>query len=184
LGVALEITGTIAFKGNEVDCQNELAKKMFDELESYIKSLNFTKNDPFRKGHLIQVLHKAQEIFGYLPEEVQIFVAKKMNLHHSEVSGVISFYNFFTTTPKGKHKINICLGTACFVKGASKILEEFTNQLGIGPQEVTEDMEFSIDIVRCVGACGLAPVVVVGDRVYAKVTTSDVSKIIKDCKEA
>lgn len=180
----MEVTATVAFHNGHLDCQNELVQKMFDELDDYIKSLNFTKYDPFRKGHLIQVLHKAQEIFGYLPEEVQIFVAKKLNLHLSEVSGVISFYNFFSTTPKGKHKINICLGTACFVKGASKILEEFTNQLGIGPQEVTEDMEFSIDIVRCVGACGLAPVVTVGDRVYAKVTTGDVEKIIKDCKES
>jgi len=178
MGVALD-----DLQLTQKECHNELLEQMYNKLDDFISSLGIQKRDPFRKGHLIQVLHKAQEIFGYLPEEVQIFVAKKMNLHLSEVAGVISFYNFFTTTPKGKHQIHICLGTACFVKGAQRILEEFTEQLGIGPQEVTEDKEYSIDIVRCVGACGLAPVVTVRDRVYAKVTTGDVEKIIKECKE-
>jgi NADH-quinone oxidoreductase subunit E len=140
------------------------AKEMFEKLDLFIDSFEIDTTGTRRKGDLIRILHQAQQIFGYLPEEVQIHVAKKLNVHHSEVSGVISFYNYFTTEPRGKHNISVCMGTACFVKGADKILEEFEKELEIKAGQVTEDMEFSINIVRCIGACGLAPVVTIGKR--------------------
>lgn len=165
------------------NCQNVLAQEFYKKLDDYIQDLNIDLKDKRRKGNLIQVLHTAQHIFGYLPEEVQRHVARKLNLQHSEVSGVISFYNYFTTTPKGKNKISVCMGTACFVKGADKILEEFEKNLGIKAGQVTKDMEYSIDLVRCIGACGLAPVVTIGEKVYGRITKDDVKKILDEYKK-
>jgi len=161
----------------------ELPDDMYKILDEYIKGLVVTADDPRKKGYLIQVLHKAQSIFGYLPEEVQRFVAEKLFLHHSEVSGVISFYNFFTTVPKGKYNISICMGTACFVKGAEKVLNEFERILSIKSGGITEDKKYSLDVLRCLGACGLAPVVMVNSKVYGNVTTKMVGDIIADCKK-
>lgn len=158
------------------------AKEMFDKLDKFIDSLRTNNKSSRRKGDLIRVLHQAQHIFGYLPEEVQVHVAKKLNIQHSEVSGVISFYNYFTTEPRGKHSISLCLGTACFVKGADKILEELEKELEIKAGQVTEDMEFSIDVVRCIGACGLAPVMTIGEKVYGKLKTGEVKNILSQYK--
>ena len=163
-------------------CANQFAKDFYDKLEKFIDGLNINLKDKRRKGHLIQILHKAQHIFGYLPEEVQVYISEKINVPHSQISGIISFYNFFTTKPKGKNKIAICLGTACFVKGAADILEEFERQLSIKAGEVTNDGEFSIDVVRCIGACGLAPVLTVNDKVYGKLTKNDVEDILSNYK--
>ena len=134
------------------------------------------------RGFLIQTLHKAQGIFGYLPEDIQLFVADHLKLHLADVYGVISFYSFFTDQPVGKYKINVCTGTACFVKGAGDILEEFSRHLEIKEGETSEDLEFSLGGLRCVGACSLAPVVMVNDQVYGNVTKDMVSEIIKKCK--
>ncbi len=161
----------------------ELPDDFYKILDDYIKELNILRNDNRRRGYLIQVLHKAQSIFGYLPEEVQRFVAEKLYLHHSDVSGVISFYNFFTITPKGKYNISICMGTACFVKGAEKIVTEFERILNIKCGGVTEDKKYSIDVLRCLGTCGLAPVVMVNNKIYGNVTTKKVGDIIADCKK-
>jgi NADH:ubiquinone oxidoreductase subunit E len=157
-------------------------EELYGMLDSYIDDLKVQEHDPRKKGVLIQVLHKAQSLFGYLPDTVQKHVAKKMYLQHAAVSGVVSFYNFFTTTPKGKNSINICMGTACYVKGADKVLEEFERELGIKSGEVSADGHFSLDILRCVGACGLAPVVMVNEKVYGRVTTKDVKKIVAEYK--
>lgn len=166
-------------ENKETLCSPEgAAKEMFSELDTFIDSYNIDLKSSRRKGDLIRILHKAQHIFGYLPEEVQVHVAKRLNVQHSEVSGVISFYNYFTTEPKGKHHVAVCMGTACFVKGADKVLEEFEKQLGIKAGQVTEDMEFSIDIVRCIGACGLAPVATVGEKVFGRLVVSDVKTIL------
>lgn len=156
------------------------AKAMFDELDAFIDTFGIDQKSARRKGDLIQILHKAQHIFGYLPEEVQVHVAKRLKVQHSEVSGVISFYNYFTTEPKGRIHVAVCMGTACFVKGADKVLEEFEKQLGIKAGQVTEDMEFSIDIVRCIGACGLAPVVTIGEKVFGRLAVEDVKKILDE----
>ncbi len=134
------------------------------------------------KGELINVLHKTQEKLGYLPPEAQMVIANELNISVAKVYGVVTFYSFFTMLPKGKHPISICLGTACYVRGADTIVEEFSRQLGIKVGETTEDGLFSLDCLRCVGACGLAPVVLVGEKVYGRVTADQVKKIIKEYK--
>lgn len=164
----------------EKDKSYSLCEDDFARLEKFIKDLKIDKEDERRSGNLISVLHKAQIIFGFLPVEVQKFIASSLGVAHSEVSGVISFYNYFTTVPRGKIKISVCMGTACFVKGASKILSEFERYLKISAGEVTEDGKFSIDILRCVGACGLAPVVMVNDRIYGNVTPKKVGDIMAE----
>lgn len=151
----------------------------FAELDQFIASQKIDPKDPRRKDKLITILHRAQEIFGYLPAELQVHIADKLSISHAEVSGVISFYNFFTTTPKGKIQVNVCLGTACYVNGADKVLSEFESVLGIKSGEVTPDGKFSIESLRCVGACGLAPVVTINSKVYGKVKPGDVREILE-----
>ena len=132
------------------------------------------------KRELINVLHKAQTTFGYLPEEVQVVVADNLNTSLAQVYGVVSFYSFFTMVPKGKHPINICMGTACYVRGAEKVLNEFKEKLGIKVGETTTDDMFSLSSLRCIGACGLAPVVLVGEKVYGRVTLDGVQEILNE----
>ena len=129
-------------------------------------------------GALLPVLHEAQEIYGYLPIEVQQMVADGLEISLSEAYGVATFYSRFSLTPKGKHKISVCLGTACYVKGADKVLAEVEKKLGIKSGECTADGLFSIDSCRCVGACGLAPVMMVDEEVYGKLTPDLVGKIL------
>lgn len=147
-------------------CSNELVKEKFIELENFIDEM------PDKQGALIEVLHKAQGIFGYLPEEIQKFVAKKLNIPVAKVFGVVTFYSYFTTEPRGEYVVSICMGTACFVKGAGEVLKAFENQLGIKAGETTEDGKFTIEVLRCIGACGLAPVLTVNERVIGHVTTA------------
>lgn len=131
-------------------------------------------------GELINVLHKAQGIFGYLPREVQEIIACQLGIPVSKVYGVVTFYSFFTMTPKGEHPISICMGTACYVRGAEKVLDEFKRVLGINVGETSADGKYSLSSLRCVGACGLAPVVLIGEKVYGRVVPGDVEKIIKE----
>jgi NADH-quinone oxidoreductase subunit E/NADP-reducing hydrogenase subunit HndA len=134
-------------------------------------------NEP---GELINVLHKTQEHFGYLPAEIQEEVALGLNISVAKVYGVVTFYSFFTMLPKGKFPISICTGTACYVRGAEKVLDEFKRILKVPVGETTADGKFSITCLRCVGACGLAPVVMVGDKTYGRVTTDGVKGILKE----
>ena len=134
-------------------------------------------------GALLPVLHEAQEIYGYLPIEVQQMVADGLNVSLSEVYGVATFYSRFSLAPKGKHKISVCLGTACYVKGSDKVLEEVEKMLGIKSGECTPDGLFSIDSCRCVGACGLAQVMMIDEEVYGKLTPPEVHKILADYME-
>ncbi len=150
----------------------KLDNEKLKELSSYIDNLEE------KEGALINVLHTAQNMFGYLPEELQIFIANKLNITAAKVFGVVTFYSYFTIAPRGKHVISICMGTACFVKGAEKVLEEFKKQLNIRDGFTTKDGLFTIDILRCVGACGLAPVVVIDGEVHGRVKVSDVEGII------
>ena len=131
-------------------------------------------------GELINILHKAQHLFGYLPAEVQKVVAHQPQIPVSKVYGVVTFYSFFTMTPKGEHPISVCMGTACYVRGAEKVLDEFKRQLNINVGETTPDGKFSLSSLRCVGACGLAPVVLIGEKVYGRVVPGDVEKILKE----
>lgn len=129
-------------------------------------------------GCLMHVLQEAQAIFGYLPIEVQTIIAEGLGISLSEVYGVATFYSQFSLKPKGKHRISVCLGTACYVKGSDKILEEVEKVLGIKCGECTADGLFSIDSCRCVGACGLAPVMVIDNEVYGKLKPEAVKGII------
>lgn len=131
-----------------------------------------------KPGELINVLHKCQGEFGYLPEEVQREVAHYLNMPVSKVYGVVTFYSFFTMTPKGKHAISVCLGTACYVRGSEAILDELKKELKIEVGGVTEDGKFSLDCLRCVGACGLAPVMLIDEKVYGRLEPSMVKGIL------
>ena len=133
-------------------------------------------------GEVINVLHKVQGEYGYLPAEVQELVAKELGIPVSRVYGIVSFYSFFTMTPKGEHPISVCLGTACYVRGAEKVLDELKRQLGIGVGEVTPDGKFSLNCLRCVGACGLAPVIEVGEKVYGRMTPDRVKDVLAEYK--
>jgi NADH:ubiquinone oxidoreductase subunit E len=154
-----------------------LKQESFDKLREYIELVG--KSDT----ELIEVLHKAQHIFGYLPKEVQLFVGEHMDIPASKIYGVVSFYSFFTMEAKGKYVINICTGTACFVRNAEAIVKQFEKTLNIKTGETTGNGIFSIECLRCVGACGLAPVVMVNDDVYGKVKVEDIPKIIAKYSE-
>lgn len=154
---------------NCTGCSNEMEKKLQEII---------TKHKDTR-GSLIQVLHEAQDLYGYLPMEVQLKIAEGLNVPLAEVYGVVSFYTQFTTNPKGKYRISVCMGTACYVKGSQEILDKFREKLGINTGECTEDGKFSLDACRCIGACGLAPVVTVNDDVYGKLTADMVDDILK-----
>jgi NADP-reducing hydrogenase subunit HndA len=152
----------------------ELKKEDIAKLKEICKSFN---NEP---GELINVLHKSQSYFGYLPAEVQEVVAAELNVPVAKVYGVVTFYSFFTMIPKGQHPISICTGTACYVRGAEKVLDEFKRLLAVKVGETTGDGKFSLSCLRCVGACGLAPVVMVGEKVYGRVSPDGVKDILKE----
>lgn len=130
------------------------------------------------EGSLIQVLHMAQELYGHLPLEVQEKVAEGMDIPLSKVSGVVSFYSFFTPTPRGKHTIRVCLGTACYVRGGKKIVEKLGETLGVKVGETTPDGLFTLEVARCIGACGLAPAMSVDDEVYKQVNPRKLEQIL------
>ena len=130
------------------------------------------------RGALMPVLHAAQNIYGYLPSEVQSVIAEELNIPLAEVYGVATFYSQFSLTPKGKHKISICLGTASYVKGSDKILEAVEHELRVRCGECTPDKKFSIESCRCVGACGLAPVMIIDGEVYGRLKPDDVKGIL------
>ena len=149
--------------------------------ESKIKFIkDVCKSFGNKPGEVINVLHKVQGEFGYLPAEVQELVAKELDIPVSRVYGIVSFYSFFTMTPKGEHPISVCLGTACYVRGAEKVLDELKRQLGINVGEVTPDGKFSLTCLRCVGACGLAPVIEVGEKVYGRMTPDRVKDVLAE----
>ena len=131
-------------------------------------------------GAVMPVLQEAQDIYGYLPLEVQQMIAEGLNVPVDEVYGVATFYSQFALSPKGKYNISVCLGTACYVRGSERLLDEIKRILGIEVGETTEDGKFSLDCLRCVGACGLAPVVMIGEHVYGRLEVKDVRKIMDD----
>lgn len=150
-------------------CVDEKAIKLQEIIEKYKNS----------RGALIPVLHEAQEVYGYLPLSVQKKVAEGLNIPLAEVYGVVTFYTQFTLKPKGKYKISVCLGTACYVKGSGLILDKLKEKLGIEVGDCTDDGKFSLDACRCIGACGLAPVLTINDEVYGRLTSDDVADILK-----
>ena len=131
-----------------------------------------------KKGSLIQVLHRAQEIYGCLPLELQTYIASEMDIPVSEVSGVVTFYSFFSTRPRGKHTIRVCLGTACYVRGGKKIVESLKEKLGVDIGGTTEDGRFTFEVARCIGACGLAPAMMIDGTVYKQVNVNRLDSIL------
>jgi NADH:ubiquinone oxidoreductase subunit E len=147
---------------------------MYQKLKAVIDEKRSLRNP------LIEILHQAQEIFGYLPMEVQTFVAEELNVPVGKIYGVVTFYNVFTMIPRGKFVINICEGTACFVKGAPRLIQMISEELGITMGETTPDRQFTMTSVRCVGACSLAPVFVIGEDTFGRVDTKERLKAILD----
>ena len=162
------------------NCQSVIPYQGTKAQEEKLQQVLETHRD--QPGATMPVLQAAQEIFGYLPEEVQIMVAEGLDIPLSEVYGVATFYSLFTLNPKGKHQVSICLGTACYVKGAGALVEAAEKTLGITNGGVTPDGLFSMDACRCVGACGLAPVMMVGNDVYGRLTPDQVPGILNSYK--
>ena len=130
------------------------------------------------KSNLMVVMQRAQDIYGYLPFEVQLMIAEGMDVPLEKVYGVATFYAQFALSPKGKYNVSVCLGTACYVKGSGDIFDKLQEKLGIGPDECTPDGKYSLTASRCVGACGLAPVMIVNDDVYGRMTVDQIDGIL------
>ena len=148
-------------------------KLLYEELMKIIAGY---KEKP---GALILVLHKAQNLFGYLPWEVQRQIADGLGIPLSEVTGVVTFYSFFTMVPKGRHRVKICLGTSCYVRGGQRLLGELQKKLHIPVGGTTEDRKFSLEVVRCIGACGLSPAMTVGEDVFGRVKNTKLGEILE-----
>lgn len=135
-----------------------------------------------KPGALIPVLHEAQKIYGYLPEEVQYHVAQGLGVPLADVYGVVTFYALFTMTPRGEHNIAVCMGTACYVKGAGELVNKIGSELGIKIGEVSEDRKYSLEATRCIGACGMAPVLTVNEEVHGRLNADQVGEILEKYK--
>ena len=157
---------------NTCECEGSCTSVVYEELDAFMADC------PKGRDRLIPVLQKAQELFGYLPVEVQEYVAQALELPVSEVYGVVTFYHYFTMEPRGRHTINVCLGTACYVRGAKKIVEALSENLNIKMGGTTEDRRFSLTTQRCFGACGLAPVIMINDDVHGRVTPKKIAGIL------
>ncbi len=150
------------------------------ELQNYISQFLEKENE---SSYLIAVLHKAQELYGYLSKETMEFVADRMNIPTSHIWGVATFYHYFNLTPRGKYTISVCMGTACYVKGAAEIMDALKDELEINAGETTQDMMFTLQEARCLGACGLAPVIMVNGKIHGDLTPKKVVDIIKEYKK-
>ena len=157
-------------------CQQETDEEKYARIEEVIEEYRD------KEGCLIQILHMAQGIYGFLPLELQQFIAQKLNKPLSEVYGVVTFYSFFSTQPKGENTIRVCLGTACYVRGGKKIVDRLKNLLEIEVGETTQDGKFTLEVMRCIGACGLAPAITINDVVYKQVNPDKLVSILKEFK--
>ncbi len=140
--------------------------------------------DQFRllPGALIPVLHEIQDLYGYLPEEALQVVSRELGLSMAEIYGVATFYSFFSLEPKGEHVIRVCMGTACYIKGAQGVLDRLSQELNVPVQGTTADGKFTLDATRCLGACGLAPVMTIGEKVHGRLTPNEIPKILKQMR--
>ncbi len=160
-------------QAEETKCGQLTEEQQYAMLKDVIADFNADEKN------LIQILHMAQAIFGCLPVEVQKFIAREMDMSMSKMSGVISFYSFFSTQPKGKYTIQICLGTACYVRGGKVIVDKLKELLGIDIGMTTEDKKFSLEVMRCIGACGLAPAISINDTVHKRVNPNKLQEILE-----
>ena len=149
-----------------------------EEQETYAKIANVIDLYKGKEGCLIQVLHAAQNIYGYLPLELQEFIAEGLRIPLSEVYGVVTFYSFFSTKERGKHSLRVCLGTACYVRGGKKLVDGLEKMLGVPVGDTTPDKIFSFEIARCIGACGLAPAMMIDDTVFKQVSPAKLRSIL------
>jgi NADH-quinone oxidoreductase E subunit len=155
-------------------------KHSFQELTDYIREV-YDPEHP--QAALIAILHFAQVRYGYLSPEVMDHVAEVTEIPTAEIYGVATFYSYFKHTPQGKHRVSVCMGTACYIRGAAKILETIEDQLGVIPGETTEDKLFTLDMTRCIGACGLAPVLMIDEHVHGSVTPDQIKAILGEYRE-
>jgi NADH-quinone oxidoreductase subunit E len=157
------------------DCQCQCER---DESELYAQLDTILAANEGDSGALIQVLHRVQNLFGYVPERAQRCIARALDLTEADVEGVVSFYHYFTRQPRGKHTVRVCLGTACYVRGGRKLVDELQKTLDVEVGGTTSDSEFTLETVRCIGACGLSPVMTVDDDVYRRVSAARASKLV------
>lgn len=155
----------------------DLEQAKYRKLDAFVRSCEDPKED------VIRILHEAQTIFGFLPKEVQLYVARAVDLPAAKINGIVSFYSYFSEKPSGKYKVSICMGTACFVRGAAAVLKELRTELKVNEDGMSEDGLFSLREVRCLGACGLAPVLTVNDKIYGHVDPKDVKGLLKQYRE-
>lgn len=163
----------------KITFNKELLKpELLEQLDAYIAEFDHPQNN------IISILHKAQSLFRYLPPEVQFYIAQRIGMSTAKINGIVSFYSFFIEEPKGEYNVSVCMGTACFVRGADKVLEGFKDQLKLdGKKPMTDDGLFSISDIRCVGACGLAPVVKVNEKIWGHIEAKDVAGIIEHYRQ-
>ena len=156
---------------------NEIIEKMTPEISAFIDEW---KSKP---GNLIMVLHQVQQTYGYIPRNIAIEISERLSVPLAKIYGVVTFYNFFKLEKAGKYKIQVCLGTACYIRGGDDLLKTLEKELGIGLNSTTPDGMFSIEAVRCLGCCGLAPVIVVNGNVHGRLTSKDVPAIIEQYRK-
>lgn len=156
--------------------KEEVEVKLSDEL------CKFVEENKDRPGNLIMILHKVQQEYGYIPREVALKLSRMLNVPLAKIYGVVTFYHFFKLTKPGKHIISVCMGTACYLKGGEDIIQSLQDILGVGVGGVTEDGVFSVEAVRCVGCCGLAPVITINGEVHGNIVTDDLPEIIAHFK--
>jgi NADH:ubiquinone oxidoreductase subunit E len=154
----------------------ETIDEKMNELKSYMESCKSKENSD---SHLIGILHKAQGLYGYLSREVMDEISRAMNIPAAHIWGVATFYHFFNLSPRGKYVVSVCLGTACYVKGAQAVLDAIKGKLNIDIGETTEDKLFTLSEARCLGTCGLAPVVMINDKIYGNLTPKGVIELIQ-----
>lgn len=152
--------------------------QMMTEAEKYALLKDVIVDYDRKESNLIQILHMAQAIFGYVPAGVQHFISDQMELSVSKVNSVLTFYSFFSTQPKGKYTVSVCLGTACYVRGGKDVLSKLKSVLGIDVGATTEDKIFSLSVMRCIGACGLAPAMTINNKVYKQVNPNRIQRIL------
>ena len=171
-------------------CTQTLIEYEVNKMKTYVskEQLNTFKNDVLvryegKENPLMQILQESQSVFGCVPVEVQVLISKNFNYSTANINGVVSFYSMFSLKPNGKNVVGVCTGTACYVKGAERLVDRMNEQLGISHGETTENGHFTMAPTRCVGACSKAPVIVVNDKIYEKVTSEDIPKIYEEYKK-
>ncbi|MBN1124923.1 MAG: NADH-quinone oxidoreductase subunit NuoE [Sedimentisphaerales bacterium] len=160
---------------------SEITQEKLDQIKTYI---NRIKQQPYPGSYLIAVLHRVQGMFGYVPREIMDVVAEEMNIPTAHIWGVATFYHYFNLKPIGKHVVSVCMGTACYVKGADDVLQALKRELGVKVGQTTEDRLFTLQEARCLGACGIAPVIMIDDKIYGELTAKSVVELIHRYRKA